>query len=88
MKIVTADGLSVSKAYFNAWHLDQTLEGVRIGIEVLNGCIVASVHSDDLDAVADVDPSHMSHILEMASVKAQNGDVDMCDEREVEAWMI
>lgn len=87
MKIVTADGRTVDKAHMNAWAAEPELEGVRITISIGKTGVVASVHPEDRDAVACIAEDQMDGVLRRASEMAVAGEVDMCDDREVEAWI-
>lgn len=88
MKIVTADGKTVETAYFNAWSIDPELEGIRIAITIRADIISSDIHPEDVEATANIEPERKEEILSKALELAQNQMLDMCDEREVEAWIV
>lgn len=88
MKIVAADGTTPAVAYFNAWIIDPDLEGVRLAITIADGQLRADVHAEDRDAVAHMSQSEIDDMLARAVDVARSGEAEMCDNREVEAWII
>lgn len=88
IRIMTADGRAIERAYSNAYAADPRMDGVRVQIRISQGGkIKASVHPGDVDALQAWPSEDVESMLLRIAESASEGALDMCDEREVEAWI-
>lgn len=89
IRIVTADGAAVQRAYANAYDADSRMEGVRVAISIgSDGRPTASVHPGDEAATTRWSEPDVDEMLVRIAELALNGDVDIYDDREVSAWIV
>lgn len=89
IRMVAADGVTVSRAYANAYEADHRMEGLRIEIAIgSDSRLVARIYPGDEAAATKWPCADVERMLVLMAEAALRGDIDICDDREVATWIV